>query len=82
MQHCPHHTGSRLVARDPEFFRHMTPSQMLAVLVADTATAQHTRARAIGAKCAQCCDTGMNGGVFCGCEAGAKIAYQSTKDQG
>ncbi len=64
------------MTRDPEFFRGMSPSQMLAVLLTDEAQDRHTKARAVGASCVQCMDTGMNGGRFCGCSAGGKLANQ------
>lgn len=68
-----------VMARDPEEFRHLSPSQIMTVLLFDEAAERHTHARAMGARCAQCLDTGMNAmGEFCGCSAGAKIAYQSS----
>lgn len=62
---------------DPESFRGMTPSQMLAALLVDEVQDRHTQARAMGAKCVQCMDTDMAGGRFCGCSAGGKLGYQS-----
>lgn len=67
------------MSRDPEFFRGMTSGEILSLLIADEAAARHAQARAIGAKCASCMDTGMNGGAFCSCSAGATIAYQGNR---
>jgi hypothetical protein len=66
------------MARDPEFFRGLSPLAMLSVLIADEAADRHTKARAIGARCVRCADTGMEGGRFCGCEAGGKLGLQSS----
>jgi hypothetical protein len=65
------------MALDPEVFRGMTPSQMLATLLTDEVQDRHTQARAKGASCVRCMDTGMEGGRFCGCSAGGKLGFQS-----
>lgn len=61
---------------NPEHFRHMSPSQIMAALVIEDAQARHTKARASGARCVECFDTGMAGGGFCGCESGSRLAQQ------
>lgn len=67
------------MARDPEFFRGMNAMQIWATLVVDEREAQHTKARAVGARCVDCLDTGMKGGIFCSCAAGATVGMQSNK---
>lgn len=65
------------MARDPECFKFLNPTQILTVLALDAMEEKHTTAKAVGAKCANCLDTGMNGGLFCNCSSGSKLGLQS-----
>lgn len=65
---------------DPESFRGMTPGQMLTALTLDAMGEREKTAKAVGATCVRCLDTGITSdGVFCGCTAGAKLALQGNK---
>lgn len=64
------------MARNPESFRGLSSSQIMSVLLEDEVSDRHTQARAAGARCVRCMDTGMNGGQFCSCTAGSALANQ------
>lgn len=61
---------------DPEAFRGLGPGEIMAVLMVEESVKRGAAAKAAGAACVDCRDTGMNGGTFCGCEAGRVIAEQ------
>lgn len=61
----------------PEFFRNMTPSQIALALTIEDGVKRGVEAKAVGAKCMACHDTGMSGGNFCSCPKGSTLGLQS-----
>lgn len=60
----------------PEFFRGMSPSQVMTALAVEEAVKRGAEAKASGASCISCRDTGMAGGAFCSCQKGAILGLQ------
>ena len=65
----------------PEFFRNLTPAQMAFALAVDEDAARHRKAASVGARCADCFDTGMRGGSFCGCGKGQTLGIQAFSNE-
>lgn len=62
---------------DPSLLRYMTPSQIATALTIDDAITRSRQAATAGHRCAPCGDSGMEGGRFCSCDRGRKLAGQS-----
>ena len=68
------------MALPPEFFRGMDPAQIALALTIEETVARGAQAKAAGASCVDCCDTGLNRqGVFCGCAAGGRLGFQGAR---
>jgi hypothetical protein len=68
------------MATNPELFKSMSVSEIVATLAMDEATDLHRRASSIGARCVACLDTGLDrAGTFCGCLQGGRLARQGNK---
>lgn len=64
------------MALSPEFFRGMSPGQIMTALVVEDTVKRGAEARASGASCIECRDTGMAGGSFCSCPRVAPLGLQ------